>query len=118
MIRIGIDGNEANVARRVGISEYAYQLLLHFNTNSKGVDFTVFLKNKVLSQLPHENSYYKYEFVAPSRLWTQIGLPLRLFRKKRCRHFFYNFSLCSKILSCSDCDLHHGCFLFPLSRTF
>lgn len=88
MIRIGIDGNEANVARRVGISEYAYQLLLHFNTNSKGVDFTVFLKNKVLSQLPHEHSYYKYEFVAPSRLWTQIGLPIRLFRKKDVDIFF------------------------------
>jgi hypothetical protein len=31
---IGIDGNEANVQKRVGISEYAYQLLLEFSKSS------------------------------------------------------------------------------------
>jgi len=30
---IGIDGNEANVGNRVGIGEYAYQLLLEFSKN-------------------------------------------------------------------------------------
>ncbi len=32
---IGIDGNEANVDKRVGIGEYAYELLRQFNLKSQ-----------------------------------------------------------------------------------
>ena len=28
---IGIDGNEANVAQRLGVAEYAFELLLQFS---------------------------------------------------------------------------------------
>ena len=37
---IGIDGNEANVERKVGIGEYAYELLMQFvNLKSQVSDF-------------------------------------------------------------------------------
>ena len=42
---IGIDGNEANVEKRVGISEYAYQLLLQFASDTslrdKNINFVI-----------------------------------------------------------------------------
>ncbi|EKD65336.1 MAG: hypothetical protein ACD_50C00116G0001, partial [uncultured bacterium] len=34
---IGIDGNEANVDKRVGISEYSFELLRHFYENQKSI---------------------------------------------------------------------------------
>ncbi len=39
---IGIDGNEANVEKRVGISEYAFQLLSQFaDLKQKHISFEV-----------------------------------------------------------------------------
>jgi hypothetical protein len=55
---IGIDGNEANILPRVGIGEYAFELLKQFssaqfkNQNSK---FFIYLKHKPLSGLPRED---------------------------------------------------------------
>lgn len=85
---IGIDGNEANVDRRVGISEYSYQLLKYFHTQRGSTKFKVFLKNDPLGSLPDKNSHFEYEVVKPARLWTQIGLPVRLMRKKDIELFF------------------------------
>lgn len=80
---IGIDGNEANVVRRVGIGEYAYELLIQFYilrengmTNSH---FTIYLKETPLPDMPKPTSWWKYVIVKPQKLWTQIGLPIHLF---------------------------------------
>lgn len=77
---IGIDGNEANVNRRVGIGEYAFELLKEFNKfQLPNIQFVIYLKNKPLPDLPKENSNWKYRIVNPGKLWTQIGLPVDLY---------------------------------------
>lgn len=80
---IGIDGNEANVGSRVGIGEYAYELLIEFyKLREKGqtdIKFTIYLKDAPLSDMPKTNSWWNYIIVKPYKLWTQIGLPFYLF---------------------------------------
>ena len=79
---IGIDANEANVTRRVGISEYAYQIVTKlYEFRKKGYienDFIIYLKSKPLNILPEEQDWWQYKVVRPSKFWTQIGLPFHL----------------------------------------
>ncbi len=82
-MKIAIDGNEANVKERVGVSVYTFQLLLYFKKiSSKDTEFIIFLKNKPLKSLPLENEYFKYEVVPGSILWSQTSLPFRLYQSK------------------------------------
>lgn len=81
-MRIAIDGNEANVNKRVGISEYAFELTSTWYKKrlEKTIDhaFTIFLKNEPLDHMPKEKSYFKYKIIKPQKLWTQAPLPLYL----------------------------------------
>lgn len=79
---IGIDGNEANVQKRVGISEFAFELLLQFSSSKfkdQNAKFVVYLKDNPLPNLPKENDNFKYRVLKPGKLWTQWRLPLDLF---------------------------------------
>lgn len=77
---IGIDGNEANVFEKVGISEFAYELLVQFSqfsfTNSQ---FSIFLKDKPRDDMPGQTVGWKYRILKPGKLWTQWRLPLDLY---------------------------------------
>ena len=79
MIRIGVDGNEANVEKKVGVSVYTLNLLRYF---SKVADqehcFIVYLKNSLSLGLPEENKYFKYKVIKGNFLWSQIYLPIYL----------------------------------------
>ena len=89
MIRIGIDGNEANVEKRVGVSVYALNLLKYFSrvANQK-IQFNVYLKNPALNDLPKENKYFRYQYISGKFLWSQISLPLHLYSKKNIDVYF------------------------------
>ncbi|MBI5122418.1 glycosyltransferase family 4 protein [Candidatus Roizmanbacteria bacterium] len=79
---IGIDGNEANVKKRVGISEYAYQLLRQFENlqNSlQQIQFLIYLKQEPVDDLPKTRKGWRYRVIKPGKLWTQWRLPLDLF---------------------------------------
>jgi len=81
---IGIDGNEANVENRVGISEYAYWLVYYFAKFSvdrklPNTTFVTYLKDKPLESLPSKSSFWKYEIVGPKKFWTQFALPVKLY---------------------------------------
>lgn len=77
---IGIDGNEANVSKRVGISEYAFQLLVRFAQKHKSsITNHVYLKSEPLPSLPEEANNWKYRVFGPGKLWTQWRLPLDLY---------------------------------------
>jgi glycosyltransferase involved in cell wall biosynthesis len=79
-ILIGIDGNEANVARKVGISEYAFELLKQFKEfQISNIKFQIYLKDVPREDMPKEGENWKYIVVRPGRFWTQIGLPLYLY---------------------------------------
>lgn len=86
---IGIDANEANVERKVGISEYAFQLLMQFSSSkfkaqsltppAGGSKFIIYLKNKPLSNLPVPDKNWEYRVLKPGKFWTQWRLPLDLY---------------------------------------
>lgn len=77
---IGIDGNEANVKKRVGISEYAFQLLSQFaQEQDPALTYNIYLKDDPYTFFPRENKHWKYRVLKPGKLWTQWRLPLDLF---------------------------------------
>lgn len=77
---IGIDGNETNVEKKVGIGEYAYELLMQFSQFSiNNLQFRIYLKDKPLDDLPKENENWRYRVIGPKKLWTQITLPIDLY---------------------------------------
>lgn len=78
---IGIDGNEANVDRKVGISEYAFQLLVRFSKNPEH-DFRIYLKSPPNDQMPNQGNKWHYRLVYPKKFWTQFGLPIDLYTHK------------------------------------
>ncbi len=76
---IGIDGNEANTKRLVGIGEYAFELLSEFARQKHEHKILVYLKASPLAHMPPETDTFQYKIFGPSRLWTQFGLPVHLF---------------------------------------
>lgn len=93
---IGIDGNEANVKKRVGISEYAYQLLLQFSkfdsARSRNNKFIIYLKDKPLDSLPKANEQWEYRVLKPGKMWTQWRLPLDLYLHKPRPSVFFSMT--------------------------
>lgn len=88
---IGIDGNEANVEKKVGVSWYAFELLHQFKKQATArIRFRVFLRENPRADLPSENEYFKYTVVRGAFLWSQIFLPLALFLKHRNLSVFFS----------------------------
>src|SRR5690606_35062686 len=86
---IGIDGNEANVEKKVGVSVYTLELLNYFQKNAtKEVQFKVFLRNPPSSALPKENSFFTYEVVPGKILWSQFFLPIHLYFRSKIDVYF------------------------------
>lgn len=67
---IGINGNEANVTHRVGVGQYAFELLSHLPKK----DIVVYLSSPPLPDMPKLN----YEVFGPKKLWTLTGLQRKL----------------------------------------
>ncbi len=117
---IGIDGNEANVKGRVGISEYAFRLLHEFYSfRPGGIKFIIYLKNPPLEDLPAKSDFWQYHIVWPSTLWTQIGLPFDLFVHRPRPSVFFSpthyaprFSPVPTIISVMDLSYIHFPDLF------
>ena len=76
---IGIDGNEANIARRVGVNQYAFDLLHALIRTETRHDFIVYLKESPLLDMPPEKKNWEYRFIPFPGLWTQTRLPWDLF---------------------------------------
>lgn len=86
---IGVDGNEANVKMKVGVSVYTFNLLKYFQKQAnKNLQFKIFLRKPPLNDLPEENEYFQYKIIPGKILWSQIFLPLRLYLKKDVNVFF------------------------------
>lgn len=112
---IGIDGNEANVEHRVGVSIYALSLLQHFNKKANTrLKFIIYLKNKPGNSMPPQNENFKYRVIS-GPLWSQIFLPAHLSLKKEIDVFFtpahYAPRHCPVPLVVTIHDLSH--FYFP-----
>lgn len=86
---IAIDGNEANVEKRVGVSVYTYELLSYFHSQaSSEARFVVYLRDDSRNDLPKSTEFFKYEVVNSPGLWRDIFLPLKLYSSKRPNIFF------------------------------
>jgi glycosyltransferase involved in cell wall biosynthesis len=77
---IGVDGNEANVAHRVGSNQYAFEVLRAMKQVGPQHEYVVYLKEAPLAHMPKADNNWRYRVVGPKKLWTQIGLPLELYR--------------------------------------
>ncbi len=79
-MKIAIDGNEANVHTKVGISEYAFELLKQFQLHqTPDLTYSVYLKDTPQNDMPKEGESWNYRVFGPKKLWTQWRLPLDLY---------------------------------------
>src|SRR3989304_7142866 len=86
---IGIDANEANVSRRVGVNYYAFNLLRALWQQKTTHHFVIYLKRSPLPDLPPANPGWQYRVIPFPKLWTQTRLPFDLyFHKPRPDVFF------------------------------
>lgn len=122
---IGIDGNEANISTKVGIGEYAFQIINHLSQIKSGQEFRVYLKNNPNSDLPKETQSWKYKIIKPTPLWTQFALPFKLFTEKTKPDVFFSpthyaprFSPVSTVISIMDLSYIHFPELFTPSDLF
>ena len=87
---IGIDGNEANQKNLVGIGQFAFNVISQLEKLDKENSYFIYLKDRPLPELPLERSGWKYLVFGPSKLWTQIALPFKLFTQKEKIDIFYS----------------------------
>ncbi len=84
---IAIDGNEANVAKRVGSNRFAFEVLWGMwreikkrNQYSKrAIEIRVFLAAQPQKDFPRQTSWWRYEVFGPRFFWTWTGLVKRLY---------------------------------------
>lgn len=77
---IGIDANEANLtAQRVGVNQYAFELLKALAALKTKHTFAVYLKTSPLDDLPKPKPGWEYRVIPFPKLWTQTRLPWDLF---------------------------------------
>ena len=90
---IGIDGNEANVEKRVGVNQYAFELLKNIHKLQeewkKKHQVIVYLKNKPQKDLPKQNSHWKYKVIKGRGLWIITKLMPNLFFNKEKPDVFF-----------------------------
>jgi len=98
---IGINGYEAVVPRfgfdpvtglprRVGSSEYCFQLLLNLNKIDRKNNYLVYLPEKPTADLPEESANWHYKVVRPRKMWTLFGLSLEFLLQRSKPDVFFS----------------------------
>lgn len=88
IINLAIDANEANVSNRVGSNVYAYHLICELAklvNKNQDIKVTVLLTDSPVEDLPKENEFWHYQIIKPAKFFTQLALPLYLYKNKN--HF-------------------------------
>ena len=90
---VGIDGNEANVEKRVGVNTYSYELLKNlWKLQDEWNDrhrLVVYLKNNPAGDMPKETKCFKYKVIKGGSAWVLTKLvPHLFFAKPKCDIFF------------------------------
>lgn len=116
---IGVDGNEANVDKRVGSGQYSFELLRQFYLDKKN-QYSVYLKNSPVHLFPVRGNFV-YKVLRPSKLWTQFALSINLtFGKKpdvffSTAHYGPRFSSVPYVVTIHDLSYIHFPALFKKS---
>jgi glycosyltransferase involved in cell wall biosynthesis len=88
---IGIDGNEANIENKVGIGEYAFELLKKFEEfKISNLKFVIYLKSPPLSGMPKAREGWEYKIIGPRKMWTQFALPFNLLLDSKRPNVFFS----------------------------
>lgn len=88
-ITIGVDGNEANVEKKVGVSVYALNLLHYFASHARDdLRFIIYLKHTPQAWMPKASDYFQYAVIPGPILWSQIFLPISLYLNRIANIFF------------------------------
>lgn len=71
-MRIGIDGNEANISNRVGVNQYAAELLCSLERlpYAQKHEFVIFIKDNPLPHLPKERPGWRYTVLPGRGFWV------------------------------------------------
>src|SRR3990167_2375878 len=109
---IGIDGNEANQNERVGVHQYALALLWGLyklqDTETSDITFMIYLKNAPQSDLPPENSHWKYKIIYGGKVWILTKLMPALMITEKIdvfyspSHYLPPFSRCPRVCMIHD----------------
>jgi glycosyltransferase involved in cell wall biosynthesis len=96
---IGIDGNEANFDKKVGVHQMAFELLWGFYKLNSGKvrsyklqdtknSYVIYLKSPPRDELPPENDGWHYKIMPATRLWILSKLMPALYNGDRPDVFF------------------------------
>jgi glycosyltransferase involved in cell wall biosynthesis len=111
---IGIDGNEANIEKRVGVNVYAYELLraIYQLQKSSAINhrLIVFLKRPPMSDMPKETQNFKYKIIRGGKVWIITKLMPHLWRNQEKLDIVFSPShyippICFQPRACSIMDL-------------
>lgn len=89
-IRIGIDINEANVIKRVGSNQYAFEIISALHSIDNTNQYTLYSSKPLVDDLPKAKKNWQYKVIPPARLWTQWRLPLELLKDRKDLDVFYS----------------------------
>lgn len=112
-MRIYLDGYEANVPQRLGSSQIAFELIKTFEKQDKKNEYTIFLPDSPLEDLPKERVGWKYKILRPKSFWTQVALPIALFMGAKHdlifspTHYIPRFSPIKRIATIFDLSFLH-----------
>lgn len=107
---IGIDANEANLTtQRVGVGQYAFNIISELYRQDTENDYHLYLKQPPLPDMPPSRQKWVYHVFGPQKLWSKIALPFHLFTQPIHLDFFYSpnhysphFSPCPTIPTIHD----------------
>ena len=114
MVVIGIDGNEANIEKRVGVNVYAFELLRAiWQLQKRGVvnhKLIVFLKRPPLSDMPKEMQNFRYKIIRGGGAWILTKLMPHLWKNQEKLDVIFSPShyvppICPQPRVCSIMDL-------------
>ncbi|MDO8503194.1 MAG: glycosyltransferase family 1 protein [bacterium] len=83
-MKIAIDGNEANIVERVGVNQYAVEILrgLENLPEAKKHEFIVYIKDEPLPDLPAGRPGWQYKVLLSKGLWVLRTLTPYLWKKE------------------------------------
>lgn len=79
---IGVNGNEANVTHRVGIGQYAFELIKHLHRLETHDEFEIYLEADPLSDFPKGSPSWRYKVLGPQSFWVPTKLQAKLLSEK------------------------------------
>lgn len=100
---IGLDANEANLSQKVGVGQYAFNLLWELYRQDLKNTYYIFLKNSPRQDLPKTRNNWHYLVFGPQKLWTKIALPIYLYTRSPKLDIFYSFNHYSPSFSPFPC---------------